>query len=68
MSRQPLHDLESYRQFIRDAAPYVSVVIGRKLTAKDAEKFSDEEMTKIALMIDERVKALGKTAPWAKKP
>jgi hypothetical protein len=53
-------ELEVYRQFIRDAAPFVSLVAGRKIRAEDAEKFTDEEMSILALRIDERAAALNK--------
>lgn len=58
MSQQPRYELEVYRQFIRDAAPYVSIVVGRRIQASEANLMTDEELTKIALLIDSRVKEL----------
>ncbi len=58
MSQRPRYDLEIYRQFIRDAAPYVSVVIGRRIKAGEANLMTDDELVKIALIIDSRVKEL----------
>lgn len=58
MDQKPRYELEVYRQFIRDAAPYVSVVIGRRLQAADGNLLTDDEISKIAVIIDERVKDL----------
>jgi hypothetical protein len=65
MSQQPRYDLEIYRQFIRDAAPYVSIVLGRRIQPSEANTLTDDEMVKIALLIDSRVKDLsaGKRTP-----
>jgi len=51
----PKYDLEVYRQFIRDASPYVSVILGRKLKAQDADTLNNEELSEIAMKIDNRV-------------
>lgn len=58
MGQKPRFELEVYRQFIRDAAPYVSVVLGRRLSAADGNLLTDAEIAKIAVLIDERVKDL----------
>lgn len=58
--RVPKFELSRYRQFIREAAPYVSLVVGRRIRALDADKMSAQEITEIALMLDERVKDLDK--------
>lgn len=55
---RPKFDLEVYRQFIREAAPYVSVVIGRRIQAAEANLLTDDQLVKIALIIDDRVKDL----------
>jgi hypothetical protein len=59
-SKKPRYELAQYRQFIRDAAPYVSLVVGRKIRALDADKLKVQELTEIALLIDERVQDLNK--------
>jgi len=64
MSQQPRYDLETYRQFIRDAAPYVSIVLGRRIQPSEANTLTDEEMVKIALLIDSRVKDLKPQKPF----
>ncbi|HVK60934.1 MAG TPA: hypothetical protein VM432_05260 [Bdellovibrionales bacterium] len=51
----PKFELKVYRDFIREAAPYVSLILGQKVKADDADKLSDAELSKIALKIDERV-------------
>jgi hypothetical protein len=56
----PKYELKVYRDFIREAAAYVTLVTGRKLTATDADKLSDTEISKIALLIDERVTDMNK--------
>jgi len=58
MSYKPNFDLATYRKFIRDAAPFVSLVIGRKIHASEGDLLSDEAITEIAAKIDERVKDL----------
>lgn len=60
---QPKFALSEYRKFIREAAPYVSLAVGRKLKPSDADQFSDEEIKKIALIIDERAGELSKRGP-----
>jgi hypothetical protein len=57
---KPRYSLEKYRQFIRDAAPYVSIVAGRKIRAAEADTITDEELTLLALLIDSRVSDLSK--------
>ncbi len=57
---KPKFELAEYRQFIRDAWSYVSIVAGRKLRAEDADRLSDEEIREIALLIDERAEELKK--------
>lgn len=56
MAYEPKYDLATYRKFIRDAAPFVSLVIGRKLKSSEADLLSDEAMVEIAEKIDVRVK------------
>ncbi len=56
MAYVPKFDLASYRKFIRDAAPFVSLVIGRKIKASEGDLLSDEAMIEIAEKIDLRVK------------
>lgn len=58
MSYKPNYDLSAYRKFIREAAPFVSLVIGRKVKAAEADLLSDEAMLEIAEKIDARVKDL----------
>lgn len=58
MSYKPNYEIAEYRKFIRDAAPFVSLVIGRKLKPAEADLLSDEEMLRIAEKIDERVRDL----------
>lgn len=57
---RPKHALDEYRKFIREAAPYVSVVMGRRIEALDADRFSDDEIETIAIVIDGRAEALKK--------
>ena len=58
MAYEPKFDIATYRKFVRDAAPFVSLVLGRKIKAAEADLLSDEEMLKVAEKIDERVKDL----------
>ncbi len=51
----PKFELKVYRDFIREAAPYVSLIVGKRLTAADADKISDADLSQLALKIDERV-------------
>ena len=53
---KPRYEIAQYRTFIRDAAPYVSLIIGRRLSAAEADLLTDEQIHAIALKIDERVK------------
>jgi hypothetical protein len=62
--KSPKYTLEEYRKFIREAAPYISLVAGRKIKPAEAESMSDDELTKLALIIDERVSALKKNLPF----
>jgi hypothetical protein len=56
MAYEPKYDLPTYRKFIRDAAPFVSLVIGRKIHANESDLLSDEALLAIAEKIDVRVK------------
>ena len=56
MAYQPKFDLPTYRKFIRDAAPFVSLVIGRKIKAGEGDLLSDDALVEIAEKIDLRVK------------
>ena len=58
MAYEPNFPLADYRKFIRDAAPFVSLVLGRKVKAAEADLLSDTEMLDIAEKIDKRVKDL----------
>ena len=58
MTYRPNFDLSAYRKFIREAAPFVSLVIGRKVKAAEADVLSDEALVEIAEKIDARVKDL----------
>ncbi len=58
MTYKPNFDLSAYRKFVREAAPFVSLVIGRKVKPAEADVLSDEAMLEIAKKIDERVKDL----------
>lgn len=60
MAYEPKYDLATYRQFIRDAAPFVSIVIGRKIKSAESDLLSDDEMIAIAEKIDARVSDLNK--------
>lgn len=60
IERVPKFELEVYRQFIRDAAAFVSLVAGRRIHTADAELMTNEQMIQIALLIDERVESLEK--------
>lgn len=53
--KAPKYELERYRQFIREASPYVSIIAGRRLKPEDADKMSDEQISELALLIDSRV-------------
>jgi hypothetical protein len=61
--RKPRYELSVYRKFIRDAAPYVSLIAGRRIRASEAETLSDAELRELALAIDARVDDLNKTPP-----
>ena len=63
MSEKPKYHLDVYRKFIREAAPYVSIVVGRKVSPKEAETLTDEQLTPMALLIDMRVEDLDKSKP-----
>ena len=53
--KKPRYDLEIYRKFIREAAPYVSIIIGRKLQPEEADTLSEDELVDLAVRIDSRV-------------
>lgn len=55
---QPQYELSQYRQFIRDAAPFVSLIAGRRISAVEADLLSDDQIRTLALQIDQRVKDL----------
>ncbi len=57
---EPKFPLDVYRAFIRDAAAYVSLVVGRKISAAEADVMSEEELKRIAVIIDSRVDDLTK--------
>ena len=54
----PKFELSHYRQFIRDAAPYVSLIAGRRVSAVEADTLTDEQIKDIAHLIDSRVQDL----------
>jgi hypothetical protein len=60
-AEKPKYELQKYRDFIREAGPYVSLIIGRRLKAADAALLTDAEIAKIALLIDSRVGDLNKS-------
>ena len=60
---KPKYELERYRQFIRDAAPYVSILLGQRIQPTDADKLTDEQITAIGLLIDDRADDLKKAPP-----
>ena len=64
MEQKPRYEIETYRQFIRDAEAYVSLIIGRRVKASEANLLTDDEIAKIALQIDARVSTL---KPMAEK-
>lgn len=54
----PRYHLDVYRKFMRDAAPYVSLIAGRKIKPSESETWSDDEVRRLALLIDSRVAEL----------
>ena len=58
MTYKPNYDLSAYRKFIREAAPFVSLVIGRKIKPAEGDLLSDAALLEIAQKIDERAKDL----------
>ena len=58
MAYEPKYDISEYRAFIRDAAPFVSLILGRKIHPNEADLLSNEEMLKVAEKIDLRVNDL----------
>ena len=58
MAYEPKFPLSEYRKFIREASPFVSLVLGRKIKAAEADLLSDAEMLIVAEKIDLRVKDL----------
>jgi len=61
--RRPRYSLEEYRKFIREAAPYMSLIAGRRIRPSEAETMTDEEVEKLALIVDSRVDDLNKRQP-----
>jgi hypothetical protein len=55
---QPRFELSKYRDFIREAAPYVSLIVGRRISATEADLLTDDQIKAIAVKIDARVKDL----------
>ncbi len=53
--KKPKYDLQIYRKFIREASPYVSVIVGRKVSPEEAETMTEDEIWDLALRIDSRV-------------
>jgi hypothetical protein len=53
--KKPKYDLETYRRFVREATSYVSIIVGRKIRAEEADTMSDTEVMELALKIDTRV-------------
>ena len=76
MAYEPKFELAAYRKFVREAASFVSIIIGRKINASEGDLLSDDEMVKIAEKIDVRVQDLNSSIaanktngfPFAKKP
>jgi hypothetical protein len=60
---RPKYDLETYRKFIRDAAPYVSLIAGRRIHPSQADLMPENELIRLALLIDQRVGDLDKQNP-----
>lgn len=60
---RPKYSLDEYRKFIREAAPYISLIAGRRIRPTEADTMTDEEITRLALQIDERVDNLKKNLP-----
>lgn len=54
----PVYELSHYRQFVRDAASYVSLIAGRRISSVEADTMTDEQVKDLALLIDSRVKDL----------
>lgn len=59
--KKPKFELEVYRQFIREASPYVSLVVGRKIHSADANLMTDDQITALAVILDSRISDLKKT-------
>ncbi len=57
---RPRYHLDEYRKFIREAAPFMSLVAGRKIRPSEADTMSDEALEALALLVDQRVDALKK--------
>jgi len=57
---RPRYHLDEYRKFIREAAPFLSLVAGRRIHPNEAETMSDEALKTLALLIDQRVEDLKK--------
>ena len=54
----PKFELSHYRKFIREAAPYVSLIAGRRISAVEADTLTDEQIRDIAHLVDSRVQDL----------
>lgn len=59
----PRYEIARYREFIRDAAPYVSLIVGRRIAAVEADLLTDDQIREIAVKIDSRVKDMKKEQP-----
>lgn len=60
---KPKYDLAVYRDFVREAAPYVSLITGKKILPSDADLMSEKSLIELALIIDSRVGDLNKSKP-----
>ena len=54
-AKKPKYALETYRRFIREATSYVSLIVGRKMQASEADTIEEIELFALALQIDARV-------------
>jgi hypothetical protein len=62
-TKKPRYSLFEYRKFIREAAPFISLIAGRRIRPSEADTMSDEALTELALRIDARVDDLKKAGP-----
>jgi hypothetical protein len=58
--RRPRYHLDEYRKFIREAAPFMSLVAGRRIRPSEAETMSNEALEALALLVDQRAEDLKK--------